>query len=250
MPNAYVENNISIKIKDEFIILVRLVNYRKFHNHNFVVGQDKSYSKYVLLKGKSLDELEYYDIIYDWGNFEEHQSYWMGMDDIRFLDDGLLVTCSERNHGQPCQWYATLEKNIITLREKLQPSIIEKNWMPYDNKVIYNVNPLTIKSIFSDDRMIIAEHSKLEGYQGSTNGVTYNGGKLFLIHTNDKKTYHRWLWINKDDVKISEPFSFFKYSFHEFTCSLAFYQNVYYVSLGVNESSVYIIELTPEMIKI
>lgn len=192
------------------------------------------------------------------------------MEDIRFINnDSLLVICSERNlNGKPCIFHAILHDNIITLTHKLEPSVIEKNWMPYNynNKdyVIYRVSPFTIKSIFDDDRRIINLNEllsvQLKDYHGSTNGVSFIGSTnevLFLIHkytfnNQQSKILHRWLLFNPETetVRISEEFSFFKYSFLEFNCSLQYYDELYYLTLAVNEDKIYIVTFTPEMINI
>ncbi len=255
---GFCTNNLALHINhDGFItMLIRQVNYRRFGNQHCIVGSDKSISEYGLLVGKDLEHLEYYDIIYDWNYFPYRGTTWLGMEDIRFIDQTrLLITCPERNiNGLPCIFYGILDGNIITLKEKLEPSYLEKNWLPYnDTKVIYHVDPFTIKSIFNDDRQVIdigEEQLKLKGYHGSTNAVPFKGELLFLTHLYTNRTLHRWVLFNPDtnSVKVSEPFSYFKYSYIEINSSLQFYNNVYYVTLAVHEDKIYVVTFTPEMI--
>lgn len=261
-PNAYYENNISLYINDDgFItILIRQVSYRKFCNALFINSLHKSVSLYSMLSGVDFDHLEYKDNIYDWNGFPEYPTFWVGMDDIRFIThDDIIVTTCERNPlsavnhpGNTCLFLAKLHGNTITLKERLEPHSKEKNWMPYhhngDIKVIYSVSPFTIKSLIPDDRTIIKLspelETKLSGYHGSTNGIPFNGNLLFLIHKYTITTIseHRWLSFNPDslEVRVSAPFVFFKYSFLEFNCTLSLFNNKIYAALAVNECNNYI----------
>jgi hypothetical protein len=132
-------------------------------------------------------------------------------------DSSILTTIPECNPtGQPCIFRATLD-NKIHSHTICSPNIIEKNWMPYvdhegNHKVIYSLFPFVIKSIDNDDRQVLLiKTSLLEGYHGSTNGIVYEDGRLFLIHINNEKTYHRWMLFNpsQQTIKLSEPFVFF-----------------------------------------
>ena len=270
--NAYFENNLSLFIHgNKVILLIRQINYRKFKNQHYTLGSQHSISHYCMMVGNmdgdKFVNIVHYDIIYDWNNFTETDAQYKGMDDIRFINHkDLLVICSDRNVNlKPCLFHATLESNVITLRERLQPSVLEKNWMPYryrDNYfVIYHVSPFTVKSIFNDDRRVIElddnVNKKLEGYHGSTNGIEFKGELLFLIHRYTciygiSKIVHRWVMFDPihDTVKVSEEFSFFNYSFLEFNCSIQYYNGLYYLSLAVNEDKIYVVVLTPDMITI
>jgi hypothetical protein len=270
--NAFFENNLSLYIhNDDIILLIRHVNYRKFKNQNYTVGGPTSISHYSMMVGKMDGEkfgsLTHYDIIYDWNGFPDTYAYNTGMDDIRFINHrDLLIICCDRNiSGKKCIFHATLDTNIITLRERLQPSVLEKNWMPYKHNdkdfVIYHVSPFTIKSIFEDDRKVISlpdtTNEKLQGYHGSTNGIAYKGNLLFLIHkwTEENgctKINHRWVLFDPDNetVEVSDAFSFFKYTFLEFNCSIQFYNGLYYLSLAINEDKIYVVVLTADMITI
>lgn len=258
-PNAFHENNISLYITDhKVIILIRQVNYRKFHNKNYIVGHDKSLSEYVMLSGPDFDHLKYQEMIYDWNDFPAHPAYWKGMDDIRFITDKLILPIiSERNEeGKPCLFLADLNNHIIKITAKLDPHVIEKNWMPYihhdEIKVIYSVSPFVIKSLMIDNRKIINDCQHLKGYHGSTNGIAYHDGYLFIIHLYQQFTVHRWLYFNPDtlEIKVSEPFRFFEHSFIEFNCSLCWYQNDIIAALAVNETQVMLSVIDPTTINL
>lgn len=264
-PNSYNDTNPSLYISiDGYItILIRQVNYRKFSNKTFTLGQDKSISKYVIMSGNNFDELITKDIQYDWNNFPKYNTYWEGMEDIRFINDKLLlVTVPERNsNGNPCIFLAELftdKISTIKLLQPLNPHITEKNWMPYTfndtHQVIYSVSPFTTKSLADDDKKEIELDQKmkeeLSGYHGSTNGVKYNNEILFLVHKYELKSYHRWLTFNPStlNIKISEPFVFYKHSYIEFPCSLVMYNNKLYISLGINDNKAIIVTILPETI--
>jgi hypothetical protein len=267
-PNSYNDTNPSLYISTDgtITVLVRQVNYRKFSNQAFTLGQDKSISKYVIMRGNSFNNLKTKDIQYDWNQFPKYNTYWEGMEDIRFVNDKLLlVTVPERNsNGNPCLFLAELiidELPKIKLLQQLNPHITEKNWMPYcfnnTHQVIYSVSPFIIKSFVEDDKIHIDFDKQLQnqliGYHGSTNGVTYmNDDILFLIHKYESKSYHRWLTYNPNTliVKVSNPFSFYMNSYIEFPCSLVSYDNKFYVSLGINDSKAIIVTILPNEINL
>jgi hypothetical protein len=269
LPNSYYDCNPSLFINNDgsITILLRQINYKKFSNKTFVLGENKSISKYVIMTGSNISNLQTFPIAYDWGTFPKYGSYWEGMEDIRFItEDSLLVTVPERNNnGNPCLFLAKLQvldsKNYsIKLLKQLQPCIIEKNWMPYqhnnNNQVIYSLSPFVIKSLTLDDGKEISIDSKtqtiLQGYHGSTNGIPFQGELLFLIHKYTNKSEHRWLKFNPDtlNVQISSPFTFYANSYIEFPCSLVMYNNIIYVSLGINDCQAVILSIIPKDILI
>jgi hypothetical protein len=193
--------------------------------------------------------------------YPSYPTYWLGMEDIRFCDSNtVLLTVPEKNpsSGNPCIFKGVMDGSTIHSIIKCEPSNVEKNWMPYidtdtSKKVIYNVNPFQIKSIETNTLETISLNSTLEkdleNYHGSTNGIVYNTHwRLFLIHINKERTYHRWLIYNPTtkEVRVSNPFVFFQYSYIEFPCSLCEYQGVYYISLGVNDDKAYILTVEKE----
>jgi hypothetical protein len=252
-PSIYISDNGSVKI------LVRRVNYRKFHNKNFILYEDKSKSVYAILTGavsaySPLNTENFnYDTIKNIYSIPTYWTYWIGLEDIRFITDySILVTIPECNiSGQPCIFRASLDNNTIHSHSICSPNTIEKNWMPYidhqnNHKVIYSLFPFIIKSIDADDRKIIPiSDTTLEDYHGSTNGIEYNGKRLFLVHHNKERTYHRWILFNTitNSLKISKPFVFFKHAHIEFTCSLASFKERIFVSIGVNDDRAFILEL-------
>jgi hypothetical protein len=288
LPNSYSDTNPSIYIDENnyIIILIRQVNYRKFSNKQFVLDQNTSISKYVMMYGHNFNNLETSQIEYDWNNFPKYNTYWEGMEDIRFINKNLLlVTVPERNiNGMPCIFLAELITEKITekvtkikLLNKLEPSNIEKNWMPFhysdfdtnfdlyqnhQNLVIYSVSPFIIKSLYNDDRRLIPINNelveKLQGYHGSTNGLNIHNmyqnqhDILFLIHKYETKTHHRWLKFNPqhNQVYLSEPFIFFTHSYIEFPCSLSWCNpdQQIVISLGVNDNKAYIVFIDPNTI--
>ena len=261
--NLYVDMNPSMYISPSgnVKILVRRVNYRKFNNRDFILYEHKSNSVYALLTG-TLDtkplNLENFSLEILKNNYTipTYPTYWTGIEDIRFINEStILTTIPECNpSGQPAIFKATLDTKVHS-HTICSPSAIEKNWMPYidhngTNKVIYSLFPFTIKSIDTDDRQVLTHIQALEGYHGSTNGIVYKECRLFLIHINKERTYHRWMLFNPSTqaINVSEPFTFFKHSHIEFTCSLASFKDRIFVSIGVNDSSAFILELNTEQI--
>ena len=259
--NNYVEMNPSLFIEENgnVIILVRCVNYKKFNNKQFILYETNSNSVYYILKGNikdreklDIENFEYKILEFEY-NLPTYPTYWFGLEDIRFINSNtILVNVPELNEGgKPSIFKAELNENKITNFMPCKPnSNTEKNWMPYnDEKVIYSLHPFMIKNIEDDliEEIPISESlkDKLKGYHGSTNGITINNDeKLFLIHINREKTYHRWLLLNikTNDIELSEEFLFFKNTYIEFTCSLSMFKNRIFVSLGINDDKAFIIE--------
>jgi len=248
----------------EVYILMRNINYRKFPNKQFTIYDNtRSKSTYSLLKGNidenkplnlDLFEFKYVNINY---NLNTYPAYWLGLEDIRFISEDTILAIVPELHvgGKPAIFKASLnsaEPEINSFIECLPNDRSEKNWMPYtdDNnteKVIYSLNPFKIKSINTNDLEEIVTIDELNNYHGSSNGILYKGNyRLFLIHSNkERRVYNRFILFdpNINDIILSKPFVFFKYSYIEFTCSLCIYNERIFVSLGVNDLSAYIVEL-------
>ncbi len=250
--HTYADMNPSLYIDRDgkATILVRRVNYKKFADRTFTMYQQKSHSEYAILKGNvsncfDLNMFSFNEIVTTY-NSDVYTTYWTGIEDIRFIDDkNILVIVPELNpSGNPIIFKALLNDNNISNFIQCMPNNTEKNWMPFENKVIYKLNPVTIKNIVEDSFTIL--DYKIEGYNGSTNGIELSNDEyLFLIHNSQEKTIHKWMMFNKKDNSItcSPPFVFFRHSYIEFTCSLSLFNSNIYVSLGVNDDSAMILEL-------
>jgi predicted GH43/DUF377 family glycosyl hydrolase len=103
---------------------------------------------------------------------------------------------------------------------------VEKNWMPFEHNselhIVYSVDPLTILKI-QDNQLIQLDgqpllkkfnHDDME-YRGSTNGIPFRGGYLFIIHNRrrygKKNAYiHYFMFLDRELrlIQISEPFLF------------------------------------------
>ena len=251
---SYVEMNPSLYIDDDnnYTVLIRLVNYRKYMDRSFYLGQDKSDSKYYMIKGKFEND-DFNEVsgkmLAVTTHMNKHFSYWTGVEDIRFINqDQVLVTYPELStqcKAIICRGQIT--DNSLFVEQICEPSNEEKNWMPFDdNKVIYSVYPFVVKDIATDHKLTeISTALKIKGYHGSTNGVKLNNDYLFLIHKYTNYTEHRWLLWQPDTqtVRVSSPFKFMKYSYIEFPCSLVKKDNDYFVSLGVNDDKAYIVKV-------
>lgn len=271
--DAYVEMNPSLWMESDTgatTILVRTVNYRKYPNNNYTVYETKANTNYLLLQGAIQDNgecnLDTFTIqpLQLHYNLPRYPSWWSGVEDIRFVTRDTVLACVPECHpqGSPSIFQATLHGHTATLTnfQPCQPAQIEKNWMPYwddvaqTHKVLYSVSPFSIKSIHHDDREDIPlrpeQQDELKGWHGSSNGIPLFGQTVFLIHKNMERVYHRWLLLDTraKQVHISKPFVFFPHSYIEFVCSLAQYQGTLYVSVGVNDSKAFLVELEPTAI--
>ena len=255
-PNAFVDMNPSMYISKEgdVTLLVRRVNYRKYADGHFTLGRYPSESKYVVAKGSiaDLSHLEVHPMKVEYG-LQIYRALWIGPEDIRFIDrNNVIVTIPECNpSGSPSVFKARLsDDNTLKNVELCFPNDREKNWMPYedvDSMVIYSLSPFRIKHLKGDDiETLPIDLPELEGYHGSTNGIKYMGDfRLFLVHVNRERTYHRWLLFHpvKKTAKVSREFVFFQHSYIEFPVSLCEYGGNLHVSMGVNDEASFVLEV-------
>jgi len=236
-------------------VLVRTVNYNKYKWNTFTMNEYSSHSIYYILRGSMkngrliLDTFSFSPLEYTYST-DTYDSYWKGLEDIRFIDSStVLVTIPECNpSGKPCIFKADLHEHSLSNFRVCFPNTIEKNWMPYaKERVIYSLSPFRIKDIDTDTiRTLSIVDDRLIGYNGSTNGIEWGVNTyLFLIHGNRDRVYHRWVAFNEitEEVKVSNEFVFFEHSYIEFPCSLERWEDTLYISLGVNDSKAFIIEV-------
>jgi len=255
--NAFVDMNPSMFIgaDGQVTVLVRRVNYRKYADKQFSIGSYPSQSKYLVATGRigDLGQWSLAPLRVEYGMMT-YPSYWNGPEDIRFVSENeIIATIPECNRsGKPAIFRAQLEGPVMKSVKPCYPNETEKNWMPYTDsagrrKVIYSLRPFRIKEVEAGDlETVDCDLLELEGYHGSTNGVPYMGDKrLFLVHINRERTYHRWLLFCPSDqsVQISDEFVFFQHAYIEFPLSLCAHGGKLYVSMGVNDEAAYILEL-------
>lgn len=259
-PNAFVDMNPSMYITETgaVTLLVRRVNYRKYANKSFSMGNYPSKSKYVVATGHISDlgnlSVKPMNICY---SLPAYDTYWVGPEDIRFVDEHTIIaTIPECNPtGQPAIFQGSLDdEKMLRYVEPCFPRETEKNWMPYtdefgENRVVYSLSPFRTKSLKATDlEELPIQLPELVGYHGSTNGIRYKDDwRLFLVHVNRERTYHRWLLFHpaKKTAKVSNEFVFFQHSYIEFPVSLSEHGGSLYVSLGVNDEAAFILELLP-----
>lgn len=260
--NAFLETNPALWINHDntFILLIRLINYRKFKNRAFKIGGNCSESKYYIYRGKLDTEgnlcIEKGESLKITNHYKKYYSVWQGYEDIRFLNSKqLIMTAPEYNpSGKPRLVLGVLIGSEVVVTRLLEPSVIEKNWMPFaDEKVIYSVSPLANKPLHGGSIEILHSAEELHGYHGSTNGVQLDGGAwLFLIHKFHERTEHRWLILDevKGEFGYSEPFAFHTMSYIEFPCTLSRHGDMYYVGLGINDDKAFIASVKCDVVKI
>ena len=258
-PNAFVDMNPSMFVRPDgqVTLLVRRVNYRKYADKQFSLGNYPSQSKYLVATGNMDDLLRWHvePLRINYGMMT-YPTYWSGPEDIRFITESqMIATIPECNpSGQPAIFRASLEGSVMNSVEMCYPNQAEKNWMPYVDSMgrqmaIYSLSPFRIKDIQGAElEMVNCDLPELRDYHGSTNGVPYMGDhRLFLIHINRERSYHRWLLFHPSEktIQISNEFVFFQHAYIEFPVSLCEYHGKLYVSAGVNDEAAYILEMDP-----
>ena len=254
-PNAYVDTNPSLYVDSSgnTTILVRQVNYRKFKDRSFFVGENQSRSEYYAFYGTYTNgkfSMQTHMPVTSETALQRHPTYWYGPEDIRFIDgETILATYPELGPGGNPRIVVgnCAEQGKLYFTHLLDGHQVEKNWMPFTYMnttfVVYSVSPLCVRPLRANEMITIHPLPDLAGYHGSTNGIPFRRGFLFLIHKYDTKTEHRWLYIQLHDraFAYSEPFTFFEHSYIEFPCSLVeLPDKMLAISLGVNDCMAYI----------
>jgi hypothetical protein len=268
---------------EEWIVLVRGVNYEKLSNGTYALFASPAHSVYWIGHGKTLESLDFKELQWEY-KLPTYGSYWNGIEDARFLDRRrILVTVPQLDsRGQPTMFCCTLDESLSRLEnfQRCEPSEkAEKNWMPMPGgtHVLYSVCPLQFKPYDTGEGMFIVpltsqQKELLEGFHGSTNGILWKTGdgqegQLYLIHKtievergahtasgdSPKRVVHRWLYLGTDGkVQVSQLFVFFTHSYIEFPCSLVRLSATadkkgydVYVSLGVNDMHALILRVQP-----
>ena len=264
--NAFTEINPAIwfdTTTQTWTVLVRGINYKKLSNSSFTLYHSPAHSLYWIAEGKDLNNLEFRELKFEYGNLKWYSSYWNGVEDIRFIDKDTVIACVPQLNpgGGPALFKAKInrERSVLESFQALEPHARpEKNWLPFpDNKqiVLYSCSPLCIKALETDtiQELPCREfkdlfNKSIEGYHGSTNGVSIGDEYCFLIHKNnvEGRTVHRWLKIKNDftDCSVGPPFTFFNHSYIEFPCGLVYKDDTLYVSLGVNDDKAYILQIS------
>ncbi len=242
----------------EWIVLVRGVNYRKLANKSFILYATPAHSVYWIARGKELSSLEFKELKVDYGGLPLYHSYWNGVEDARFIDSKTVIVTVPWLHpqGQPTMFVCSLENDTLCKFQRCEPSEKpEKNWMPCPDRtsVIYTCSPFVKKDLFTNKQETIAECKVLQGYHGSTNGIRWNNSSkvLYLVHKSEAdKVVHRWIVHNEltNEIKLSNPFTFFNHTHIEFPCSLQEQNGSLHVSLGVNDEKAFVIEVDPPIL--
>jgi hypothetical protein len=255
-PNAYLDMNPSLFIdpSGNTTVLIRRVNYRKFPDKSFTLYEQQAKSDYLMLKGHITNPFCTFfvqPLVTDLP--ATYPTYWRGVEDIRFINETTVLATIPECHpkGQPALFQGRLIGGQVSDLQLLAPNEQpEKNWMPFGDQVIYSVDPLQVVRDGSPVSLSGLEGGHLKDYHGSTNGIPWNQGWLFLIHVNRERTVHRWLWlsgcgsaISSDEPQYSEEFVFFAHSYIEFPCSLCEYNDTLFVSLGLNDDKAFVLEL-------
>ena len=264
-PNAYVDTNPSLYVdaSGNATVLVRQVNYRKFKDRSFFVGESQSRSEYYVLYGTYTNSKFTFQEampVSNETNLQRYPTYWYGPEDIRFIDhETILATYPELGPGGNPRIVVgnCTEQGKLHFTQLLEGQQVEKNWMPftYMNSpfVVYSVSPLRIRPLYVNEMITIHTLPELAGYHGSTNGIPFKSGHLFLIHKYETKTEHRWLYLQLHDraVAYSEPFTFFEHSYIEFPCSLVeLPDKKLAISLGINDCMANIAIIEPTVVEL
>ena len=240
----------------EWIVIVRGVNYRKLINKSFTLYHHPAHSVYWIAHGPDLDKLVFTELKYSYGNLPQYPSYWNGIEDARFVDPKtIIVTVPQLSEGgKPTRFKCDLiDLARLENFRRLEPSSKpEKNWMPFsNNKVVYDVCPFVVKDLYTAEAQLFQlppdTEELLKGYHGSTNGIQWQlpNQYLFLIHKMEDKMVNRWIVLNLDtkEIKVSNPFCFFHHSYIEFPCSLTYHKNKLIVGMGVNDDKAFLVEV-------
>jgi tetratricopeptide (TPR) repeat protein len=191
---------------NELIISVRFVNYRIDENGNYIQKENittKNVIAVIDMKGINWELKENQLLKYD----ESYDKFYIGQEDIRLhrIDEDTILynanRCNLKNeikveHGIiDINNFACSDSIILT---KENENTIEKNWVLFQNKCIYNWFPLTIGDISSSGLLSITHTihrlpAFFKDLRGSTNGVVIDNEVWFICHLvnyEDRRYYY------------------------------------------------------------
>lgn len=155
---------------------------------------------------------------------------------------------------------------LYPMRIQKDPSIWEKNWLPFINgdkvNFIYQWEPLTIgcidinpNSISSDNSLtgITLQYYELkltypkkirnytfENFRGSSPPIKYKNGFLCVVHIaidsceRNRIYYHRLIWLTEKEIRVGDPFYFNNVAI-EFNLSISILNNICYITNSDND---------------
>jgi hypothetical protein len=136
---------------------------------------------------------------------------------------------------------------------------VEKNWIPVNDKIIYNWYPLQIGQINNKNILVINKTINMpqifNEMRGSTNYVEYNGNYLFIVHKLKfimfKRVYiHHFVLLEKDTFKLlnySDEFIFIKQGI-EYCLSMIVINKKLYMTVSINDMNPVILNIDVDYI--
>lgn len=234
--------------------VVRLISYIKFPDQSFETWLYPTQSVNIGFEGHldRPDEWTFHDLDVDYDR-PVYPTHWQGVEDIRFLSSSQLVaSVPELNaDGEPSLFLITYRENTLSHFIPLPRfQHVEKNWMPFEDgkKFIYQIQPLRVydteSGTLSDPLFLNGAPPGIDESHGSTNGVPWDQGWLFLIHHGHQ---HRFFHLKNagENPVFSTSFVLFATSHIEFICSLSHHHGLLWLSAGVNDDNAYLIAILP-----
>lgn len=247
---VYIEPN------GNFIGLIRTINYIKYPDYSFNIWDYPSKSIYFKVEGNvaDYDNWNYSPLSVEYG-LPQYKTHWLGIEDVRMISESeILTVVPELNpRGSPQIFKASLIGSKVRDFKPLLPQFDEKNWMPFQDettKVVYSVSPFTVRTLDSIELITIDPNPECQGYHGSSNGLRYRDGWLFLVHTTqDRRVIHRFIYLSTEyKIRVSTPFIFFRDSHIEFVSSLSSYDGKFWIGIGVNDERSYLVSFQESVV--
>lgn len=237
----YAFNPSLVRVADGFLSFVRDTNQIVVSDgqSGFYLSYPHRTENYVLeLRGDlSIKECRKFKLEPDSSSLIEAAN---GLEDIRLFSSGgklYGIGAGIRDAGWKPSEQREIKQILFTLdalgnvldRSALNSPLgytVEKNWMPFEHNselhIVYSVDPLTILKIQDNQLIQLNDQPSLNKirhedmkYRGSTNGIPFRGGYLFVVHNRrrygEKHGYiHYFMFLDRDLnlIQISEPFLF------------------------------------------
>lgn len=195
--------------------LIRLVNYSINSNGGYVVdGPVRSRLENITVRSDYLSE-----------DYIHKDAHCLGIEDVRIAPDGQNVLCSslEFTHtkGTVAQVKGLLRNTDLWLDYVVPSTKHEKNWVWVGDRVVYAWWPYVSIGVVTEtgfqETSRITPPRCFEGMRGSSNGVQWQDGILFVTHTsidtpNQKRQYvHHLVVLDATLTKVLRytlPFTF------------------------------------------
>ena len=262
-----------IKYNNQIIANVRYVNYRIQNDGSYVMSKNNILSRDEKVRTEnscmilnnnfeSMSNLIFMNV--DKNNVQVKDTHILGLEDIRLFEINNTLQCiatsrefSDSDTNRIVIGNYDIEKNLISnltilkSPKEIQYNKCEKNWIPIDDKIIYDWHPLQIGIITNNKLEITIQKNTptfFKNIRGSSNVIKYNNEYWIVVHgvkySTPRKYYHAIVILDNEYniKKYTIPFYFDTFKI-EYCLGLLIEDNNIIMSVSKNDSNPFIVKI-------